>query len=58
MNVETWKAVWYGVLLIASLMFYAVCIVVAIKGMADFKQMIGAMLREKALRGEDAEAEK
>lgn len=43
MDVETWKALWKIVFIIASIMFYAVVITVGIKGFGDVMQMLRNM---------------
>lgn len=51
MDVETWKDIWSATFLIASVAFYAIVVIVAIKGFGDVVGMLKGMIAGKKGEG-------
>ncbi len=56
MDVETWKALWKIIFIVASAMFYVVVAVVAFKGFGDVIQMMRNMSAGQGASESAAEA--
>jgi len=50
MGTEGWKDLWSFTFYAASALFYAIVVIVAIRGMGDVKRMIVSMVSEKSIR--------
>jgi len=51
MDMETWKDIWSFTFLVASVVFYAVVVIVAIKGFGDVVEMLKGMLAARKGEG-------
>ena len=49
MGMEAWKNLWTVVFFVASLAFYSIVLVVGSKGLADFKNMLVAMVAARRI---------
>lgn len=47
MDMETWKDIWSFTFLVASVAFYAVVAIVAVKGFRDVVEMLKGMIAAK-----------
>jgi hypothetical protein len=56
MDVETWKALWKIIFIVASAMFYLVVAVVAFKGFGDVTKMLRNMAAGQSASESAAEA--
>jgi len=50
MGVQAWRELWTLVFIVASVAFYGVVVIVGVRGMADVKEMVGAMWRCRGKR--------
>lgn len=55
MGMEAWKNLWTVIFFVASLAFYTIVLVVGSKGLADFKNMLVAMVAARRIPSADAD---
>lgn len=58
MDVETWKALWQFVFIVASVLFYVIVIAVAYKGFGDVVKMIRNMAAGRGASEAAADSER
>lgn len=56
MDVETWKAIWKLIFIVASIMFYTIVIAVGFKGFGDVAQMLRNMVAGRGASESAAES--